>query len=99
MAVGLFVGTAKVQASSFDNTVIVKGVVHTEKGADKNVTAITIKTINGESVRVVLNKTGNDVARIDGYGIFAMGSYDEHGDFVVTTWFMRREYEKDWAHQ
>jgi len=28
------------------------------------------------------------------YGIFATGNYDEHGDFVVQTWFMNREYEK-----
>ena len=94
VAVGLFMGVVEVQASPLDNIVIVKGVVQVKKDSDGKISAITIKTISGSSVHVVLNKTGNEVVRIDGYGIFAAGSYDSHGDLMITTWFLNREYEK-----
>ncbi len=94
MAAGLFIGTAEVHAGPLDNVGVIKGMVQVQKNSDGTVSAITIKTTNGESVHVLLNKTGNEIARIDGYGIFATGSYDDHGDFMVATWFMRREYER-----
>ena len=80
-------------AGPMDNKVIVKGAVHIEKDAQGGIVSIVITPKTGNAVQVVLDKTGQQIAQINGYGVFARGTLDSNGALIVSTWVMDREFD------